>query len=207
LASKEICGRCKQPILGEYIVFQGQKVHAEHFRCEECGKELRGSDCHEWEGHLYDGPCYEKMLRSTCASCNKPILGRSLTALGRLWHPEHFVCFVCHEPFSGSNFYERENKPYCEVHYASLFGDLCAKCNRPVVTNAITFMDKIYHSEHFTCSTCDKTLLKGKITEWESKPMCMSCYEKLPSEVRKAAEKRRDAEKKIAKLKAKEAQK
>jgi len=57
------------------------------------------------------------------------------------------------------------------------------------------------------CSACDKPLLKGKITEWESKPMCMSCYDHLPSEVRKAAEKRREAEKKIAKQKEKEAAK
>jgi len=200
----EPCARCKRPIIGEFIVLHGQKVHPEHFRCEECGCEFKGGNCHEYEGKLYCTEDYQKLLRNTCASCHKPILGRSITALGRVWHPEHFVCFTCHEPFAGSNFYEKDGKPYCETHYTQLFGDPCAKCNRPVIHDACHFLDKVYHMEHFVCTGCDKPLKKGDITEWEAKPMCMGCYKKLPAEVRKRVEKKREADAKIAKEKAKE---
>jgi hypothetical protein len=200
-------------------------MHPEHFRCEECGCEFKGGNCHEYEGSLYCTEDYNKLLRNTCASCHKPIQGRSVTALGRVWHPEHFVCAVCHEPFAGSNFYEAEGKPYCEAHYTQMFGDPCAKCGRPVVHNACHFLDKVYHLEHFVCTGCDKPLKKGDITEWEgmsvvcwlckagfvlkelyflAKPMCMSCYRKLPEDVRKRVEKKREADKKLQKQREKE---
>jgi len=200
----ETCAKCKKPIIGEFIVLNGQRMHSEHFRCEECGCDFRGGNCHEYEGKLYCLDDYNKLLRNTCASCHKPILGRSITALGRVWHPEHFVCFSCHEPFAGSNFYEKDGKPYCELHYTQLFGTPCAKCDRPVVHNAIHFLDKVYHQEHFCCTGCDKLLKKGDITEWESKPMCMKCYKKLPDDVKKKVEKKRKEEQKIAEKRAKE---
>ena len=62
-------------------------MHAEHFRCEECGCEFRGGNCRDYEGTLYCNECYDKLLRNICASCHKPILGRSITALGKVWHP------------------------------------------------------------------------------------------------------------------------
>jgi len=206
-ASADPCSKCKLPITGEFIILHGQKMHAEHFRCEECGCEFRGGNCHEYEGKLYCTEDYDKLHRHSCASCHKPIQGRSITALGRVWHPEHFVCSVCHEPFSGSNFYERDNKPYCDIHFAQTFGEPCAKCNKPVVKETITFFNKSYHPDCFVCTGCDKPLGKGNINEWESKPMCMSCYSKLPKDVRKKVEKKREAEKKLAEKREKEEQK
>jgi hypothetical protein len=47
------CAKCKLPITGEFIMFRGQKVHSEHFRCEECGSEFKGGNCREYEGRLY----------------------------------------------------------------------------------------------------------------------------------------------------------
>jgi hypothetical protein len=200
----EICAKCKKPIIGDYITLSGQRMHPEHFRCEECGIEFKGGNCNEYEGKLYCTEDYYKLLRSICASCHKPIVGRSITALSKVWHPEHFVCFVCHEPFSGSNFYENDGKPYCEIHYTQLFGTPCGKCGRPVIHNAVNFFDKVYHQEHFVCTGCDQPLKKGNINEWEGKPMCMSCYKKLPEDVRRRVEKKREAEKKLAKQKDKD---
>ena len=58
---------------------------------------------------------YLRMLKKVCAACRKPVVGRSMSALNRVWHPEHFVCAHCHEPFGESNFWEKVNQPYCEV--------------------------------------------------------------------------------------------
>jgi len=200
----EICGKCKKPIEGEYITINGQRMHPYHYRCEECGCEFTGGNCHEYEGKLYCHDDYLKLLRNVCGSCHKPIIGRSITALAKVWHPEHFVCFICHEPFVGSNFYEHDGKPYCETHFTQEFGEVCAKCNRPAIHNVIHFLDKVYHQEHFLCSGCNKPIKKGDLTEWEAKPMCMACYKNLPSEVRKRVEKKREAEAKLAKQKSKE---
>eukprot|EP01118_Nematostelium_gracile_P011378 TRINITY_DN4024_c0_g1_i1.p1 TRINITY_DN4024_c0_g1~~TRINITY_DN4024_c0_g1_i1.p1 ORF type:complete len:457 (+),score=98.77 TRINITY_DN4024_c0_g1_i1:89-1372(+) len=200
----EMCGKCKRPILGEWITIQGMKVHAEHYRCEDCGCEFKGGNCHEWEGKYYCTECHGKLMRNACASCHKPILGRSVTALGKVWHPEHFVCFTCHEPFAGSNFYEKDNRPYCETHFTQLYGDPCNKCGRQVIHDACNFLDKVYHASCFLCTGCDKLLKKGDITAWDAKPMCFNCYKQLPTEVRKRAEKKRKEEEKIQKQREKE---
>ncbi|PRP83932.1 LIM-type zinc finger-containing protein [Planoprotostelium fungivorum] len=203
----EICAKCKKLIYGEFVILKGQKMHAEHFRCEECRCEFRGGNCHEYEGKLYCAEDYAKIIRNTCASCGKPILGRSITAVGRMWHPEHFVCFICHEPFPGSNFHEKDGKAYCDAHYLSEFGTPCAKCNKPVIHGAITFLEKTYHTEHFCCSGCDGVLKKGEVMEWESKPMCIKCYDNLPRDLRKKVEKKKEEEKKALKKREKEEKK
>lgn len=191
------CGKCKLPIYGDYIIFNNMPVHAEHFQCEECGIEFKSGNAREWEGGLYCNPCYAKMAVQKCGSCNKPIKGRSITALGRVWHPEHFVCTTCHDPLSGGSFFERDDKPYCEAHYVQQFGERCAKCNLPVATEVIHFEGKIFHTDHFCCHACEKPLGGKKAFQWESKPMCAGCFDKLPDDVKKRI-RRTVAEKKKA---------
>jgi hypothetical protein len=39
-----------------------------------------------------------------CASCGQEIVGEVTEALGKKYHPEHFVCATCSQPFSGAFF-------------------------------------------------------------------------------------------------------
>ena len=49
----DLCARCKKPILGEYIILNGQKIHPEHYRCESCGTEFLGGNAKEYDGKNY----------------------------------------------------------------------------------------------------------------------------------------------------------
>lgn len=199
LASKsQICAKCKLPIQGEYIILQGQPVHSEHYRCEECGCEFTGKSCHEYEGRFYCYEDYQKQIRNICGACGKPIVGRSVTALGKVWHPEHFTCTTCQVPFAGSAFREHEGKPYCESHYHQYFGRMCFKCNKPVVDRGVEVFGKIYHREHFTCTGCENILGK-EIMEWDGKPLCFKCFDALPKEVKKRIKEKKAGDKKSAK--------
>lgn len=195
--SEKICGKCLRPIAGEFVVLKGQYVHAEHFRCEECGCSFVGGNCHEFEGALYCTEHYEKLLKKTCYRCRKPILGRGVSAVGRMFHPEHFCCFTCGEVLNGEKFFERDGEVYCDTHYASLFAVVCDYCSKPILDDGRSFLDKSYHAEHFKCSVCDCLLKSGHIREWDAKPYCDKCYMKLPSEVRKKYEKKKLGEAKI----------
>lgn len=195
------CAKCKRLIEGEYIILKGQFFHAEHFRCEECGCAFSGGNSHEFEGALYCTEHYEQMLRKNCAKCKKPILGRSITAAGRMWHPEHFCCHVCSEMLNGTSYYEKGGEPYCELHYSQLFGVTCSYCEMPILKNGKKFLDKQFHVEHFLCSVCENPLKDGAIQEWDSKPYCTKCYMKLPSELRKKYEKKKNEELKFEKRK------
>ena len=55
------------------------------------------------------------------------------TALGKVWHPEHFVCAECDQEIGTKTFFERDGKPYCEKDYHNLFSPPCAYCNKPVL--------------------------------------------------------------------------
>lgn len=109
------CSICKKPIIGEYLKIRGQYIHPEHYQCEVCHKQFQGGDCREYEGKFYCFEDYLRMLKKVCAACRKPIVGRSMSALNRVWHPEHFVCAHCNEPFGESNFWEKDNLPYWYV--------------------------------------------------------------------------------------------
>eukprot|EP01105_Mastigella_eilhardi_P022111 TRINITY_DN5418_c0_g1_i1.p1 TRINITY_DN5418_c0_g1~~TRINITY_DN5418_c0_g1_i1.p1 ORF type:complete len:496 (-),score=140.39 TRINITY_DN5418_c0_g1_i1:83-1540(-) len=214
----EICARCKKPIVGEFIVLKGQKIHPEHYRCEDCGADFIGGNCREFDNAYYCEDCYKKKLLSTCGRCRKPIAGRSVTALGRVFHPECFTCAVCNQPFPNSKFFEMEGKAYCEFHYQKLFGKPCAKCGKQVFKEGIDVCGKTYHPDCFVCSGCNGALNQKKMYSWEGKPMCKACYDKLPKEIRKkideqrkaedkAEKERKKAEKEAEKLAAKEAKK
>ena len=56
-----------------------------------------------------------------------------ITALARLWHPEHFVCVHCKESLGTRNFFERDSLPYCERDYHLLFSPRCALCSGPIL--------------------------------------------------------------------------
>lgn len=71
--------------------------------------------------------------KGCCSACDKPIVGQVITALGKTWHPEHFVCAHCNQELGTRNFFERDGKPYCEPDYHNLFSPRCAYCNGPIL--------------------------------------------------------------------------
>jgi len=178
------CARCKETIEGEFIVLQGQRMHPYHFSCHKCKKPFQGSNCHEYEGRLYCDPHYRELLNAMCAQCRKPITGRAVTALGKQWHPEHFVCTYCEQPFAGQDFMVQDGRPYCEPHWVQEFGKVCHWCKKPISGTSLSAMDRQYHPEHFVCATCDVPLTKGRFAVWERKPQCSNCHTSLPKAIR-----------------------
>ena len=71
--------------------------------------------------------------KGTCAACNKPILGKMITAMNRPWHIEHFACVQCNKELSTSAFYGYNGKPYCERDYQEMFAPRCAYCNGAIL--------------------------------------------------------------------------
>lgn len=67
-----------------------------------------------------------------CGACRRPIEERVVTALGKHWHVEHFVCAKCEKPFMGHRHYEKKGLAFCEMHYHELFGNLCFICNQVI---------------------------------------------------------------------------
>ncbi|KAM7013207.1 leupaxin [Tautogolabrus adspersus] len=107
-----------------------------------------------------------------CASCNKCIVGKMITALGEVWHPEHFVCVACKTELSTTGFFEREGRPYCHKDYHQLFSPTCAYCKGPVMQNILTALDQTWHPEHFFCTHCGDIFGPEGFLEKDGKPYC-----------------------------------
>lgn len=90
----------------------------------------------------------------------------------------------------------------CEFHYYKLFGKICPRCQKVVTGEGVHAIGQLFHPECFLCSGCNKQL-KGNVYDYESKPLCKSCFSKLPKVIRDAIEKKLEAEKKMQKEKEK----
>lgn len=55
-----------------------------------------------------------------------------LSALGKQWHPEHFVCKVCEKPITGSTFNEKDGHPVCSPCFIQKFSQICFSCKKPI---------------------------------------------------------------------------
>jgi len=195
-SGKFICAKCHGPVDdGRPLRYRGEVFHPYHFSCSACGIELN-HEAREVKSRpgltvndvnqLYCLRCHDKMGIPICGACRRPIEERIVTALGKNWHVEHFVCAKCEKPFLGHRHYEKKGLAYCETHYHQLFGNLCFICNQVITGDVVTALNKAYCSHHFSCSTCDQVLNpKSKFYEMDSKPVCKKCYEKLPVELRK----------------------
>lgn len=113
-ASTQFCRSCKKLIEGQAISALGGFFHKDGacFACQTCAKPVGPGFCND-EGLPYcEVHFLEKKGVSICAHCTRPISGPFMTALGKKYHPDHFVCTLCTKPLS-TNFLEQEGKPYC----------------------------------------------------------------------------------------------
>ncbi|XP_047438876.1 titin-like isoform X2 [Mugil cephalus] len=118
----------------------------------------------------------QTVAKGVCGACKKPIVGQVVTAMGRTWHPEHFVCTHCQEEIGSKNFFEREGQPYCEKDYHSLFSPRCHYCNGPILDKVVTALDKTWHPEHFFCAQCGAFFGPEGFHEKDGKAFCRKDY-------------------------------
>nr|XP_046242576.1 paxillin-like isoform X2 [Scatophagus argus] len=118
----------------------------------------------------------QTVAKGVCGACCKPIVGQVVTAMGRTWHPEHFVCTHCQEEIGSRNFFEREGQPYCEKDYHHLFSPRCFYCNGPILDKVVTALDRTWHPEHFFCAQCGSFFGPEGFHEKDGKAYCRKDY-------------------------------
>ncbi|XP_062854962.1 paxillin isoform X2 [Trichomycterus rosablanca] len=116
------------------------------------------------------------VAKGVCGACCKPIVGQVVTAMGRTWHPEHFVCTHCQEEIGSRNFFERDGQPYCERDYHHLFSPRCHYCNGPILDKVVTALDRTWHPEHFFCAQCGAFFGPEGFHEKDGKAYCRKDY-------------------------------
>ncbi|KAF6203525.1 hypothetical protein GE061_001856 [Apolygus lucorum] len=113
----------------------------------------------------------------TCENCHTNIKGQAVHALGKTWHPEHFICAACKKPISGQVFNVHDGKPFCEQDYSNKFLNKCRSCGLPIKDVTIQALGANWHKEHFVCKSCSTPLAGQGFYERENNPFCQKCFE------------------------------
>ncbi|KAG8874719.1 hypothetical protein FRB97_005693 [Tulasnella sp. 331] len=114
-----------------------------------------------------------------CAGCERFIVGKIVSAMGRRWHPACFKCDQCNELLEHVSSYEHEGKAYCHLDYHELFAPRCYHCKTSIADERfITVSDpglsggetRFYHELHFFCAECGDPFLHPSASSAAPKP-------------------------------------
>ncbi|CAG8546024.1 10473_t:CDS:2, partial [Acaulospora morrowiae] len=145
------CAACEKQINGNVLSALGKKWHPEHFTCAHCNIALEHVSFYEKDGRPYCHLDYHELFSPRCGSCNTPIEGKCINALGKYWHPGHFFCRECGKPFESGGFMVHDGFPYCEDDWTRLFASKCKGCQQPIKGEHTSALDGLWHNHCFCC--------------------------------------------------------
>nr|CAD2173587.1 unnamed protein product [Meloidogyne enterolobii] len=100
------------------------------------------------------------------------------------WHAACFVCQTCEQLLVDLTYCVRDEKVYCERHFAELHKPRCSACDELIFCGEYTkAMNKDWHSDHFCCWQCDGQLTGQRYILRDEHPYCIKCYEEIFSNV------------------------
>eukprot|EP00808_Paulinella_micropora_P008647 g53428.t1 len=174
------CDKCHKPVTSAFVVAKERTFHADCFGCKDCNQLLGGKAFIERDSSFFCEACYYKNFNPKCGRCGEIIKGQYISALGKSWHPDHFVCTDCGKPFEGNQFHKHDNQPFCEEHFNAKFAENCDKCGKRIDGQVFEALDKKYHLECFVCSEGDHQIGEGvNFHVHEGRVFCPQHFEEL----------------------------
>uniref|UniRef100_A0A5S6Q7J4 LIM zinc-binding domain-containing protein n=1 Tax=Trichuris muris TaxID=70415 RepID=A0A5S6Q7J4_TRIMR len=120
-------------------------------------------------------------------SCNKCKVqfspGEVAVVAGRLspsvkWHLGCFSCKSCDEPLADLIYFLGNDGIYCGRHYSESVLPRCSACDEIIFAKQYTMAEDCnWHTEHFCCFFCDKSLGGLRYVFRKKQPHCLPCYE------------------------------
>ncbi|KAH7730483.1 LIM domain containing protein [Aphelenchoides avenae] len=172
------CASCGKSIIGQVVIALGKMWHPEHFNCCQCGEEIGHRNFFERGGKAYCENDYHDLFSPRCAYCNGPIkdASRCVSALGKTFHAEHFVCHECGRPFGDEGFHEKDGVAYCRDDFFARYAPKCKGCDKPIRSKFITALGTHWHPECFTCQECGSRFDGGSFFDHNGHPLCETHY-------------------------------
>uniref|UniRef100_A0A5F8G5D0 Actin binding LIM protein family member 2 n=1 Tax=Monodelphis domestica TaxID=13616 RepID=A0A5F8G5D0_MONDO len=182
-----LCNTCGNVCKGEVLRVQNKYFHIKCFVCKACGCDLAEGGFFVRQGEYICTLDYQRLYGTRCFSCDQFIEGEVVSALGKTYHPDCFVCAVCRLPFPPGDRVTFNGKE-C----------ICQKCSLPPTTSGSAYLlqglrncggcgaeikngqslvalDKHWHLGCFKCKTCGKQLNAEYISK-DGVPYCEADY-------------------------------
>ncbi|KAI9598435.1 hypothetical protein BDF19DRAFT_234229 [Syncephalis fuscata] len=189
------CLTCRNKIGGSGAIHLNDvSYHRTCFRCSECRVGLDVEDDYtEIKGRVLCKSCHVPSPGSSargppvCAGCNGVITGKSIKALGAVWHDVHLQCAHCRQPLTRGHV-EHRGRAYCPEDFTHLFLPKCKGCTKPVEREALVALDGKWHTKCFNCQVCHKPFPNKSFYVFQKQPFCKFHYHMLNNSICKRCE-------------------
>lgn len=119
------CANCGDPFLDPKAAGSAAGSDPGLMTADENGKVKHGGmEFIVHKGYPYCEKCHISLHKPRCKGCKKPIIYDLITALGGKYHPECFTCTSCAQPFTDTQFFVKDGKPYDEECYKVLLRNM-----------------------------------------------------------------------------------
>ncbi|XP_045384124.1 actin-binding LIM protein 2 isoform X8 [Lemur catta] len=182
-----LCNTCGNVCKGEVLRVQSKYFHIKCFVCKACGCDLAEGGFFVRQGEYICTLDYQRLYGTRCFSCDQFIEGEVVSALGKTYHPDCFVCAVCRLPFPPGDRVTFNGKE-CMCQKCSLPTSVgssahlsqglrsCGGCGTEIKNGqALVALDKHWHLGCFKCKTCGK-LLNAEYISKDGLPYCEADY-------------------------------
>ncbi|XP_008831066.1 actin-binding LIM protein 2 isoform X4 [Nannospalax galili] len=182
-----LCNTCGNVCKGEVLRVQNKYFHIKCFVCKACGCDLAEGGFFVRQGEYICTRDYQRLYGTRCFSCDRFIEGEVVSALGKTYHPDCFVCAVCRLPFPpGDRVTFNGKECMCQkccpplslgsgVHPSQGLRS-CGGCGLEITNGqALVALDKHWHLGCFKCKTCGK-LLNAEYISKDGLPYCETDY-------------------------------
>ncbi|XP_072784074.1 actin-binding LIM protein 2 isoform X7 [Taeniopygia guttata] len=182
-----LCNTCGKPCKGEVLRVQNKYFHIKCFVCKACGCDLAQGGFFVRQGDYICTLDYQRLYGTRCFSCDEFIEGEVVSALGKTYHPDCFVCAVCRLPFPAGDRVTFNGKECicqkCSLPPSSSTGSFpvqnlrnCGGCGSEIKNGqSLVALDKHWHLGCFKCNTCGK-LLNAEYISKDGVPYCETDY-------------------------------
>ncbi|XP_022410446.1 actin-binding LIM protein 2 isoform X19 [Delphinapterus leucas] len=182
-----LCNTCGNVCRGEVLRVQSKYFHIQCFVCKECGCDLAEGGFFVRQGEYICTQDYQRLYGTRCFSCDQFIEGEVVSALGKTYHPNCFVCAVCRLPFPPGDRVTFNGKE-CMCQKCSLPTSAgssvplsqglwsCKGCGVEIKNGqSLVALEKHWHLGCFKCKTCGKQLNAEYISK-DGLPYCEADY-------------------------------
>ncbi|XP_032711541.1 actin-binding LIM protein 2 isoform X8 [Lontra canadensis] len=182
-----LCNTCGNVCKGEVLRVQNKYFHIECFVCKACGCDLAEGGFFVRQGEYICTRDYQRLYGTRCFSCDQFIEGEVVSALGKTYHPDCFVCATCRLPFPPGDRVTFNGKecmcqkcslPKTAGSSAHLSQGLwsCGGCGTEIKNGqSLVALEKHWHLGCFKCETCGKQLDAEYISK-DGLPYCEADY-------------------------------
>ncbi|XP_066489082.1 actin-binding LIM protein 2 isoform X3 [Tiliqua scincoides] len=154
-------------------------------KSNSCGCDLAQGGFFVRQGDYICTLDYQRLYGTRCFSCNQFIEGEVVSALGKTYHPNCFVCVSCRQPFPPGDRVTFNGKDCvcqkCSVPPTGSNSNLpvirtCGDCGSEIKNGqSLVALDKHWHLTCFKCRICGK-LLNAEYISKDGVPYCEMDY-------------------------------